>query len=206
MRRLFLVFLTLVLTSVPVYGNDSPEKNKIEKNMLDESLQLEEEIKELEKREKEEWRKLEQKAKELEKKGDAQAQFDLGYKYWDMRIPDGWKEAVKWFRRAADQGHSRAQSTLGQLYDNGRFVLQDYNEAIKWYYKAAEQGDWDGLYGMGYMYYKGRGVTQNYIEAHKWFNLGGIITKRDEVEKKMTTEEVLEAQKLAREWKLKNWK
>ena len=50
-------------------------------------------------------------------------------------------EAVKWYRKAADQGHARAQYFLGSCYDYGTGVGEDDAEAVKWYRKAAEQGD-----------------------------------------------------------------
>lgn len=49
-------------------------------------------------------------------------------------------EAVKWYLKAAEQGHADAQFYLGVAYDNGWGVRQDYSEAVKWYRKAAEQG------------------------------------------------------------------
>lgn len=51
------------------------------------------------------------------------------------------KEAVKWYRQAAEQGHTEAQYRLGYWYENGFNVSQDYQEALKWYQKAAAQGD-----------------------------------------------------------------
>ena len=47
--------------------------------------------------------------------------------------------AVKWYRRAAEQGHASAQFNLGVMYDGGQGVLQDYAAAVKWYRRAAEQ-------------------------------------------------------------------
>ena len=49
-------------------------------------------------------------------------------------------EAVKWYRKAADQGDARAQCNLGLMYENGRGVSKDEYEAVKWFRKAAEQG------------------------------------------------------------------
>ncbi len=40
--------------------------------------------------------------------------------------------AVKWFRRAADQGMAYAQLNLGLMYAAGRGVPQDNVEAVKW--------------------------------------------------------------------------
>ena len=62
------------------------------------------------------------------------------------------------------------------------------------------------------MYDRGRGVPQDYIEAHKWFNLAATQRSevqekarenRDLLEKRMTSAQIAEAQKLAREWKPK---
>ncbi|MDA0238165.1 MAG: hypothetical protein O3B03_06590, partial [Proteobacteria bacterium] len=38
-------------------------------------------------------------------------------------------KAVKWYRRAAEQGNAKAQYNLGLMYDNGQGVPQDYQEA-----------------------------------------------------------------------------
>ena len=78
-------------------------------------------------------------------------------------------EAVKWYRKAAEQGHSDTQNLLGYCYEKGYGVPQDYTEAVKWYRKAAEQGDEYGQTSIGDCYYYGRGVTQNYSEAIKWY-------------------------------------
>ena len=43
-----------------------------------------------------------------------------------------YSEAAMWYRRAAEQGDSRAQYSLGLLYDRGQGVPQDIIEASKW--------------------------------------------------------------------------
>ena len=50
------------------------------------------------------------------------------------------KEAVTWYRKAADQGHVNAQFNLGVKYVNGQGVPKSDKEALKWYQKAANQG------------------------------------------------------------------
>ena len=50
-------------------------------------------------------------------------------------------EAVKWYRKPAEQGQAKAQNDLGLMYEDGRGVQQSDVEAIKWYRKAGEQGD-----------------------------------------------------------------
>ena len=50
------------------------------------------------------------------------------------------KEAVKWFRKAAEQGDADAQFVLGVCYLEGVGITQDKTEAMKWLQKAAKQG------------------------------------------------------------------
>ena len=48
-------------------------------------------------------------------------------------------EAVKRYRKAAEQNEAVAQYNLGVCYKNGKGVAKDDVEAVKWYRKAAEQ-------------------------------------------------------------------
>jgi TPR repeat protein len=49
-------------------------------------------------------------------------------------------EAVKWYSKAAEQGHSEAQVNLSSCYEYGVGVEKNGAEAVKWYRKAAELG------------------------------------------------------------------
>ena len=64
---------------------------------------------------------------------------DFGKGYAAYEAGD-YAEAVKCYRKAAEQGDAAAQYNLGVIYYNGEGVTQDYAEAVKWYRKAAEQG------------------------------------------------------------------
>jgi uncharacterized protein len=46
-------------------------------------------------------------------------------------------EAFRWYSRAAEQGYSKAQWTLGIMYVNGSGVPQDYVQAHAWFNRAA---------------------------------------------------------------------
>jgi hypothetical protein len=115
----------------------------------------------------------------------------------------------------AEQGSKSAQFNLGQMYNMGQGVMQDHANAVKWYRKAAEQGVASAQINLGVMYTNGQGVPQDYVQAHKWFNLAAAnepkkklrekaAKSRDWVSEKMTSEQIAEAQKLAREWKPTN--
>ncbi len=82
--------------------------------------------------------------------------------------PKDYAEAVKWWRKAAEQGHALAQSALGDMYCIGEGVPENYAEAVKWYRKAAEQGDAVGQYNLGMMYSLGSGVQKDMAQATKW--------------------------------------
>ena len=58
-------------------------------------------------------------------------------------VPQDYAEAVRWLRKAADQGLAQAQHDLGVMYANGQGVLQDYVEAHAWWNLAAAQGNED---------------------------------------------------------------
>lgn len=50
------------------------------------------------------------------------------------------REAVEWFKKAAEQGLADAQYNLGYMYYNGCGVEKDVDEAVQWLNKAAAQG------------------------------------------------------------------
>jgi TPR repeat protein len=51
------------------------------------------------------------------------------------------KQATLWFRKAAEQGHDKAEEELGEAYAEGSGVTRDLQEAASWYRKAAAQGN-----------------------------------------------------------------
>lgn len=116
---------------------------------------------------------ISQECEELIKKameGDAVAQNDLASCYYSGKgIEQNYTEAVKWYRKAAEQEYSWAQNNLANCYYNGEGVKQDYTEAVKWYRKAAELGNSWGQYNLGGCYYYGEGVEQSYEKAVKWY-------------------------------------
>jgi uncharacterized protein len=133
------------------------------------------------------------------------------------QLVDGWlayqrsdyAEALRIWGQLADQGLAGAQFDLGFMYANGHGVPQNYEQALFWYREAADQGYAYAQDEVGSMYAKGQGVPQNYEQAYIWFDLaasreGGAtipIKNRDEVAAKMTSAQIAEAQRLAREWK-----
>jgi uncharacterized protein len=106
----------------------------------------------------------------------------------------------------ASQGHAAAQYNLGVMHEWGNGVPQDNVKAVKWYRLSAEQFHSDAQNNLGAMYSKGEGVEQSFVEALKWFVVSvdngseGGRKNIDIVEKRMTSGQITQAKKLAREW------
>ena len=103
--------------------------------------------------------------------GAPRAQYELGFRYATGRgVQRDDAEALRWFRRAAEQEDASAQTYLGFMYVNGRGgVQQDDAEALRWFRRAAEQEDASAQTYLGFMYVNGRGVQQDDAEALRWF-------------------------------------
>ena len=70
------------------------------------------------------------------------AHFNTGVMHRDGQgVPQNFKEALRWFTKAAEQGHAGAQSNLGVMHQVGQGVPQNFKEVLRWYTKAAEQGN-----------------------------------------------------------------
>ena len=102
--------------------------------------------------------------------GNTTAQVNLGVMYAKGQgVPKDEAEAVKWWRKAAEQGESQAQVNLGVMYFNGQGVPKDEAEGAKWFRKAAEQSNAHAQYRLGTMYTNGDGVPKDEAEGVKWF-------------------------------------
>ena len=85
-------------------------------------------------------------------------------------VPQDYAEALKWYRKAAEQGYALAQYNLAVMYDNGNGVPQDDTTAYMWVNLAAATG------------------SEKYAKG------------RETLAKRMTKEQIAEGQKLTREW------
>ena len=88
----------------------------------------------------------------------------------------------------------------------------DFATALKEWKPLAGQGDADAQYNLGVMYALGEGVIKDYVYAHMWGNIASMNgndkgeTLRGYVAEKMTSSQIEEAQRLARECVKKNYK
>ena len=99
-------------------------------------------------------------------------------------------EAVKWYRKAAEQGLAAAQYNLAFIYANDKAqsirgnmpdtgVPVNYAEAVKWYRKAAEQGYAMAQVNLGLMYAEGLGVPEDYVRAFMWSAVARMQVYKD---------------------------
>lgn len=105
--------------------------------------------------------------------GNAFAQYVLGVMYYEgLGVWRNHAEAVKWLRKAAEQGLVPAQYVLGRAYlFPGPGIERNAAEAVKWLRKAAERGDADAQHFLGLAYDRGLGVRTDHAEAAKWYRL-----------------------------------
>lgn len=62
---------------------------------------------------------------------DAEGQYNLGARYaTGLGVKQNNQKAVQWYRKAAEQGHAKAQCVLGLRYVKGDGVSQDYQKAV----------------------------------------------------------------------------
>ena len=142
----------------------------------------------------------------LNRASSSQELDNSGYRWKSSSGDDS--ESVRWYRRAAEQGHASAQLNLGTQYVLGEGVPRDIEEGEKWYMRAADQGLADAQIALGLLYESISEVPDNYVFAHFWLRLSvqqGNDSAREElerIEKLMTTEQIDEARELWREWKM----
>jgi hypothetical protein len=77
-------------------------------------------------------------------------------------------DALRWFRQAADKGHSDAMNKIGIMHAMGQGVEVDYAMAMGWFRQAAEMGNTYAMGNVGELYAKGDGVSKDCGAARQW--------------------------------------
>lgn len=100
--------------------------------------------------------------------GNVQAQCALGNIFYNGEgVRRNYCEALRWFRKAAEQGYDKAQNILGTLYAIGYEIrIPDYAGALKRYRISERQKN--GNVEVQF-YYGSYNIKQDYAEALKWF-------------------------------------
>ena len=105
--------------------------------------------------------------------GNPAAQSYLGFLHvsGEEGVEKNAAEAVKWFRRAAEQGMAEAQFNLALILADGDGVPKDAVQAAHWCRLAAEQGFAPAQDRLGVMYIQGEGVARDEAAALAWFEV-----------------------------------
>lgn len=92
--------------------------------------------------------------------GNVLSMVDLGSRYDARETEEGWREAAKWYARAADRGNSTAMVRLGILHQDGNGVPKDETAAANLYRKAADDGSSSGMHNLAMLLDRGHGVDR----------------------------------------------
>src|ERR1700677_3510804 len=82
---------------------------------------------------------------------------------------DELEDAVKRWRKEAEDGKALGQFTYAWYLEQGKGVPKNETEAAKWYRKAAEQNHSGAQNNLGLLYEHGRGVEKDEKEAARWY-------------------------------------
>lgn len=106
---------------------------------------------------------------EKAKSGNAIIQYIVGDAYSSgsygaAEVGQDDEEALKWYRKSANAGFTKAMIELAGYYEDDN----EY-EMFKWYMRAAEKGNAEAQYHVGKCYENGIGVESDEYEAFEWY-------------------------------------
>jgi TPR repeat protein len=142
--------------------------------------------------------------------GHGESQFKLGLMYeLGDGAPKDINKALEWYQKSATHEVSAgAAQNLGNIYYFGKGVPKNPTKAAEWYSQAAALGSMLSQHNLGLMYYLGDGVVKNKAKAYAWLNLAAAQgdenakLARDDIETKLSKDELVEAQRLSSNWKI----
>lgn len=107
--------------------------------------------------------------KKSAEKGYAEAMRGLGDLARARMDDSSYRQAVGYYRQAADSGSADAKVDLGSMYEYGWGVERNPSAALQLYRSAAEAGSPRGVFAVGQSYQKGIGVSKDYGQAMIWY-------------------------------------
>jgi TPR repeat protein len=144
--------------------------------------------------------------------GSTSAGYSLGLCYKNGQgVTQDYAKAVNIFRKLAEKGESSSQYEMGDCYFKGLGVPQDTKQAVEFWRKSADEGDYKAQIKLGMCYFTGKGVPKDLVLAYMWMDIAshdGLIKiaekQRELIAANMTSDQVAEAKKLCKEWKINN--
>lgn len=107
--------------------------------------------------------------------GDPEAQMAFGDMYMEGVSAEGIAverdphEAIRWYKKAADQNFAEAQHRLSELRFNTNGQIQTPEEMAEWLKLSANNGFALAQYHLAEVYLDGYGVEYNYDLALEWY-------------------------------------
>ena len=103
------------------------------------------------------------------------------YYYGKDNHPLDKEKAIRYYEKAAANGHAFAQLMSAYMYDFGDGISANPLKAIKLYSAAAKQGDPNATLNLANIYLLGRGIPKNIEEGIYWIqeaaNLGNAVAE-----------------------------
>lgn len=119
---------------------------------------------------------------DLANDGYPAAMWRIGVTYSGSAIKKDDRQAVVWFRRAADKGLGAAMSDLAYKYETGEGVARDQREAARWFERAAASGHPGGMRNFALVLDKGEAVGRNAKQSAEYlltaFRMGSASARK----------------------------
>ena len=122
-------------------------------------------------------------------------------------VPKDAVEAMTWRIKAASFGDAESQALIGHSILLGLDGFEkNSTEAARWFLKAGDQGNISVAYTLSKMYLTGNGVDPSVKKGMMWLELSTNaeddreVEYREMVQKRYTSENIVQGQKLAKEW------
>lgn len=108
--------------------------------------------------------------KENAEKGEVGAQLKLAgyYALGQGGLEQSYEKSFYWTNKAAEQGNTLAQATIGNSYFLGKGVVQSDEKAFYWAKKSAEGNNEIGQSLLATLYFLGKGVAKSNEEGIYW--------------------------------------
>jgi TPR repeat protein len=107
---------------------------------------------------------------------------------------------------ASDGGSSGAMNNLGDMYENGVGVPQDYAEAMKLYRQSATLGEGFAFRSIGSMWASGKAGKVNQRQAYLYYLLAAKIDDEPPPALPTVRQQLSGAEQLAIEAQAEKWK
>ena len=116
----------------------------------------------------------------MAERGNPAAQYNLAEHYANppSNISADSRQAVNWYRKAAEQGYCLAQWALACRCKNGLGADRDLNQAVLWFGKASEQGFLPAQRHLAELY-NTEPNADNSLKRADWFRQGAEEGSKD---------------------------